>query len=279
MTLRKIGLVVIFSFCLCSLCLAKPEAFPFLAQAVKDKVNVRAGENVNFEKLCQISPTDKVLVVGKNYAWYKIELPTSCPIYISKKYIRECDAHLGEVLAKDVNLRAKPNINASVLGRVTLGDKIYILEESADWYKIEPTQKTYGWVSEDMLTFQSQNVSSYKDNKQLPQKIREYEAQKSSNTPLAKETQESHLTVQKKEEQETFIKTEGILEKRMTAEADPIQYLISENHVPAYFVEGPQDIIREFVNHRVTVEGMVNFKLKEQYPYPVLTIKRIQFVL
>ncbi|MDP8211874.1 MAG: SH3 domain-containing protein [Candidatus Zapsychrus exili] len=94
MILRRIILSIIILF-LCSgaygadasLSASGQNIFPFVAEPTKDSVNVRAGQSVNFEKLCKVSIGEEVFVVGSQYSWYKIKLPNRAISFVSKKYI------------------------------------------------------------------------------------------------------------------------------------------------------------------------------------------------
>src|SRR3989338_1380173 len=68
---------------------AAQESFPFLAEAINERVNVRAGQSQNFEKLCQLEKGEEVIVVGKDFSWYKIQLPSRTHVYVSDKYRSE----------------------------------------------------------------------------------------------------------------------------------------------------------------------------------------------
>ena len=49
------------------------EFFPFVAQINTDEINVRAGQSTNFEKICTVKKSEKLIVVDKSFSWYKIE--------------------------------------------------------------------------------------------------------------------------------------------------------------------------------------------------------------
>ena len=49
---------------------AAQESFPFLAEAINERVNVRAGQSQNFEKLCQLEKGEKSL------SWARISAGT-----------------------------------------------------------------------------------------------------------------------------------------------------------------------------------------------------------
>jgi len=124
---------------------------PFLAESTGDHVNVRAGQSANFEKLCQLSKGEEVVIFGKEYSWYKIQLPLSAKSFVSKDYVQFLGLNAGGITATDVNIRAGAGIHHTILGRLAKGDQIYIREEFDEWYRIEPVAKSYGWVSQKLL--------------------------------------------------------------------------------------------------------------------------------
>ena len=85
---------------------AAQEFFPFLGEITANKVNVRAGQSVNFEKLCSLEAGDQVIVIEKNFSWYKIRLPECAESYVSAKYIQLLDGHFGEISGDRVNIRS-----------------------------------------------------------------------------------------------------------------------------------------------------------------------------
>ena len=81
-------MVLAVAFLVPVLAFAAQESFPFLAQAINERVNVRAGQSQNFEKLYQLEKGEEVVVVGKDFSWYKVQLPPGTYVYISDKYVR-----------------------------------------------------------------------------------------------------------------------------------------------------------------------------------------------
>ena len=74
---------------------ADQESFPFLAESTGDHVNVRAGQSANFEQLCQLSKGEEVAIVGKEYSWYKIQLPSHAKSFVSNKFVEFIDDQNG----------------------------------------------------------------------------------------------------------------------------------------------------------------------------------------
>ena len=54
---------------------AVPEEFPILGEVTSDAVSIRAGQSASFEKIGQLKTGDQVVVMAKDYGWYKIKLP------------------------------------------------------------------------------------------------------------------------------------------------------------------------------------------------------------
>src|SRR5208283_3713614 len=109
------------------------EHFPFLAQVIKESVNVRAGPNTNFEKIDKLNKGSRVVVLGRSYEWYKIQpLPTT-KAYIRSDYLRvNAGSNVAEVIGDRVNVRASANSNAASLGELRKGILVKILQTTQD---------------------------------------------------------------------------------------------------------------------------------------------------
>lgn len=119
---------------------------PFTGQAKADNVNVRAGGSQNFEILCKVNKDDLLFVLDEADGWYKITLPESAACYVWKDFI-EINAKGGFSKVSNLNLRARPNTQSSVMGQLAKGDAVTILNEDVQgWYQISPPENSYGWV-------------------------------------------------------------------------------------------------------------------------------------
>ena len=92
--------------------------FPYTAEAVSDRVNIRAGENNNFEIVATLSKGDRVIVTGKSFSWFKVRLPEDAKAFIKSEYAHLITPEVAEVTADRVNVRAAPNTNAAILVQV-----------------------------------------------------------------------------------------------------------------------------------------------------------------
>ena len=226
----------LFLLCFTSTALAKQESFPFLSTVIKDNVNLRAGQNTNFERLCQLKQGDELVVVEKSYSWYKVRLPASASIYVSAQYIKLVGANIGEIMAKDINLRAGANVERTVVGKVTLTDKIRILKQEGEWYKIEPPWDSFGWISEDFISFKSKDVSA-----RQPKPVVVMEAKVEPVSDQTSPHPQENLTG-------TIQITEDATRQR--------QYRILLDDQTSLALEGFEQVLPEFVDARVVVSGV-----------------------
>ena len=124
------------------------EHFPFLAQVIKESVNVRAGPNTNFEKIDKLNKGSKVVVLGRDYEWYKIQpLPTT-RAYIRSDYLKIIKGEgLALVLGDNVNIRCSANSEAASLGEVKKGTLVRVLQEKEEGEAGKaPKAVSPGWV-------------------------------------------------------------------------------------------------------------------------------------
>lgn len=115
-------------------------------------LRVRAGASTSSAILGHLYTGAKVDITGESGNWYKINYNGSSA-YISKDYVKksndsnsdnnnnnnvEVTASKGEVINAEVGLRVRSeaSTSSSVLGHVYTGDKVDIIGESGNWYKI-----------------------------------------------------------------------------------------------------------------------------------------------
>ncbi len=241
---------------------AEQESFPFLAAITKNDVNVRAGMSVNFEKLCQLNKGDQVVVLERTLNWYKIKLPIAAGSYVSQKYIHSLDGKTGEVMVNNLNVRAGPGDQYSVLGRLSKGAKVYFVSVKNGWWRIEPPlEGSYGWVSKDFLSFKSRDVSAYKDP-----------------TALARENTSSPDKKAVSPDSATPVKSVGYL-TLLPAEQSPFGYgLKLDDKITCYLV-GMENIFSEFKDSKVTVEGVVKQPAGKEVALPIIDVSQIELIL
>ena len=264
MTWKVSSLFLVFTG-LCFVAHAGSPKPPFLGVVAADKVNVRAGQNENFERLCQLKKDEEVLVVDQVYGWYKIKLPPSAKSYIINKYIALETDTIGKVTADRVNIRAGSGVNSTSLGQIKQGEKVQILEKLEGWYKILPIEESYGWIVNEFISFKSKDISGYLSKEKV---LRE----EAAHQPIVSVEAPSPPPEPK------AISLVGFIKPEETLNLDKVHYKIVVEGEPTY-IEGMDGMLGDFVDCKVKVEGALQESFKDQKSYPVVVASKIQLVL
>ena len=260
---------------------AAQESFPFLAQAINERVNVRAGQSQNFEKLYQLEKGEEVVVVGKDFSWYKVQLPPGTYVYISDKYVRLANSMEGEIIGDRVNVRSSAKVESAILGQVEKGSRVRVLEKIPGWYKIAPPAQVFGWVADGLVKFKSRDITAYRP------KGKEVEREGSPAGPPgpgseASETSQAlqPVTPAVASANSQKVSVTGVL-RLLPPRQDNIDvsYELLIRNKPAYFIQGPRAMLDDFARYTVTTDGAVNADLEKQFLRPVLNVARVQLVL
>lgn len=136
----------VLSIFLISACLAT-FVYPYDQVTVtRDGINVRTDSTVNSQSLGYLNKGERLDMLGQNFEWVKVRLPRRFTCYASSGYVKKITDAMGKVTASSLNLRDKPSLDSSVLGKVQKGDRLIILEEIEGWYKVEGYPYLSGWV-------------------------------------------------------------------------------------------------------------------------------------
>ncbi len=271
-------LLSLFFFAACAGTFAHAQAeFPYLAQVTEDNVNVRAGQAVSFESLGQLSKGAELVVVGKEYGWYKIKLPDAFKCFLSAKYVRLHNGNIGEITASRVNVRAGAGEKFTILGQLAKGTLVRVRNKADDWYEIEPLEGTYGWITEEFVQFKSKTIPPVKVV-QIPS--RNIYAQKKAieAEARAKEEAQKAAAAPEKKKKEVFTVSGKIEQVDENDFCQEFRYKLVSGGITRYFLRAPDHILTQFSPYDVKIEGEVDTQNK-QYPQPVLNVSRITFIL
>ncbi len=233
------------------------EHFPFLAQVIKESVNVRAGPNTNFEKIDKLSKGSRVVVLGRSYEWYKIQPLSTTKAYIRSDYLNIIKGgNLAVVLGDNVNIRCSARSEAASLGEVKKGTLVKVLEEVGEttgkvqktgnfgWCRLAPVAGTAAWIHQDFLKEISADVPAPK-------------AVPSGVSP--------------------WISMRGTVEALVNPQADAHYEIVLDNKSVFYLQDIPR--ISFFCNMVVDVEGAIVPDPQKKLMYPLLRINKIALVL
>lgn len=250
---------------------AEPDIFPFAGVVNADTVNIRAGQSRSFEVLGELKKGAQAVVVQKSYSWYKIKLPNHARCYVYRKLVTFLRDQIGEVKGNSVNIRARADLNAAIIGQLNDMTKVKIVETLDEWYRIEPVEGIYGWVREDLIDFQSRNVPP-PVMVQLPTR----------NVYAIKRQQEEELKAAEAkrlaEEQARKITIKGtVVLLKSPSPASDVRHQITGDEGKVFYLMGYRSVLDGFLNHRVQIEGLPQEEITGDHP--VLLVTRVALVL
>jgi SH3-like domain-containing protein len=238
-------LVIITFFVLCEPAFAQAR-FPFTGETVSDRVHVRAGQNNNFESVALLSKGTELVVLGKNFSWYKVFLPEGAKAFVKSGYVKLLTADIAEVLVDHLNVRSGPNTEATTLGQLKQGQKFFIDQIQGDWIRIKPVEGVYGWVNETLLVFKNESVSGKVG------KTPDVVAAAREQEKRAQEARQSAKTALLKKFSNDIVECSGVL---VSSEGAVKDYKILHDKVTVCYVDGPQPVLNQYVGSSVSVRG------------------------
>ncbi|MFA5087453.1 MAG: SH3 domain-containing protein [Candidatus Omnitrophota bacterium] len=272
-------LTLSFFFLLWCCVLHGQEQFPFLGEITAKKVNVRAGQNENFEKINTLPAGEEVVVVDKSYSWYKIKLPLGSDAYVHSSYIKLLSNDIGEVRGNRVNIRAGAGPNFSVLGQLRKGTKLRLEGKEQEWFKIEPLEGIYGWVSDQFVSFKNKEIPAARvvsapiKNIYRLKKIAETQDQGAGGPESGPESPAAALEIKP-------VVVSGILvpaEEHLSFQGIYHKLIVNEQSV--YYLLGPKNVMDRFAQSKVNIEGRIRTTSAAVSPSPVIIISKITFQL
>lgn len=100
-----------------------------------------------------IDNADDLELVSEDAPWSVVNSNNGLPVWVSKNFIAK-DRNQGTVTGSSVNARSVPLVTSgSVVGRLNRGERVEILDERKDWYRVMSPKRFRGWVkTSDLLT-------------------------------------------------------------------------------------------------------------------------------
>ena len=263
------------------------ERFPFIGVVTPASVNVRAGQNENFEKVGLVSQGDKVVVVDRSFSWYKIKLPATADSYVSAEFVKELSRNIGKISANRLNIRAGKGLNYSVVGQLEENQLVRILKKDEEWFKIEPIDKSYGWILAEYVQFQSEKIPPPRQV-EIPDApgeppttkrvtisdiFRKAAQPSESSEPAAPEPAVEEPAPSPVE----LIQVSGMLTMLGEPVTPNVRHQIIMDDKTEYYLLGYRRIIDGFINQKVSIEGVLQKDVKAVKP--VLLVTKIKLYL
>ncbi|MCZ7649335.1 MAG: SH3 domain-containing protein [Planctomycetota bacterium] len=117
-------------------------AQPVWGQVSAWRLNVRTGPSNSFGIVTTLKGGDYIHVYGQVGSWLEIDWPDDSPAWISRSFL-DPD---GTVRGDRVRVRARGTLEAPVLREVNRGEKLRIVGESGDWYKVAPPADAHAFI-------------------------------------------------------------------------------------------------------------------------------------
>ena len=141
---------------------------------VNGALNVRSGAGTSYSVIGSLSNGAKVEIVETSGSWYKIKYGSGYG-YVSKDYVTVSSTSNSDSSSNNntsatttqtgtikvngaLNVRSGAGTSYSVIGSLSNGAKVEIVETSGSWYKIK-YGSGYGYVSKDYVTVSSSSNS------------------------------------------------------------------------------------------------------------------------
>ena len=240
---------------------------PGQATVVAENLNVRGQATVHSEAITQLNPGDTVTVVeqinreksdpGDASQWAKIEYPDKADVWVHTAYV---DRNTMTVTADELNLRAGPGENYSVVGSVTKGTQLREVLTEGNWMKIAAPHGAYAFVAAMYLQQQAPRPSAPPVTVETPIKMPGPET--NAATPTIASTEETPATAADLASNEPEEPTTTPSTDLMTVESPTLQPTdsapVTEPTPPA---QPPPPRV-------VTHEGVVKATLSIQAPTP-----------
>lgn len=219
------------------------QTFPFMGRVKAKDINLRVDSTVSAPVICQLREGDRLEVVAELYEWYKVRLPKYAPAYIHKDLVVLVNTNTATVIKDKINIRLLPGESAPIIGRLAMGEAVNILEFRRDWYKIQPTQNSFGWINKKFV------------EKSFLQEV----------AVLSPPHPQEKLVSEKQVYAET-ITLEGILQPYGRVFKREATHKIIDSNKKTYLLKGNTVMLNSLTHLKVKVSGRIVSPPKAKYP-------------
>jgi SH3-like domain-containing protein len=141
--------------------------FPYMGRITGKGINVRAAPRTDSDLMYQLEQGMDIVVIAEDGDWCRIKAKDASTAWMHKSVVKD-----GLVIKDNVNVRARPDLNSSPLGKLNEGDSFVALKEVEDWIEIEmPVGMGYS-VSKKFVKYLCP-VDEYRDYLDREKKVKE----------------------------------------------------------------------------------------------------------
>lgn len=216
-------------------------------RVIVPKLYLRAGPNRNFEVLKELKKGDILKSVEEKYGWTRVVLPDDVPLYIYRQMVA-VSGDRAVVVKNRVNVRARPNLNSTVVGQVNKGDTLTVIGMEAEWIKIRPPSGFTGWVKSEYVEKWEYTPSiKSQEEEEKKEEIVVIEDQREMESP-----EEEELGLQQPEPGYQIF-TGKISEVGKILGRKSKYKLKTEGGI--YYLRGDENLILKYLGREATIEG------------------------
>ncbi len=281
------------------------EKYVFLGAVNVNNLNLRAGPNKNYYSFLQLMRDDILIILDREYDWYKVQLPPKANCYVKTDLLK---LYKEKVVSRvdNLNIHCKPGLNYTVVGQLQKGEVAYYKSFGSDWIKIYPTKKTYGWVYYkyiDRIKEAIKNgVSLHKRSYSYPENIQREVSSSEENLPYAfKDNQsttvklstadksnvvkdktgdslENNISLKKNQElSDNKVKVRGYVKDSGFIIYRPGTHKLEDDLGNLlYYLKSYEYNLNQYKNNKVEIEGVK--KLIGYYKNPIIVVSKIKYV-
>jgi uncharacterized protein YraI len=110
------------------------------------RVNLRAGAALTFEVVHQVQQGQPLIARSFEGEWVEVVPPEGCSVWVHRDFIED-----GRVSAADLNVRAGPGSNYSVVGSIPRGTTVESISEHGEWLQTKPFPGCTFWISKEFV--------------------------------------------------------------------------------------------------------------------------------
>ncbi|MCK5492646.1 MAG: SH3 domain-containing protein, partial [Candidatus Omnitrophica bacterium] len=119
-----------------------------------------------------LNEDETVEVLKESRDWIKILLPKRFKGFVSSEYVKRISKVKGMVTASQLNLRIKPSLESSVIGKIKKKSELKLLRQNNDWYKISVYPYANGWVHKKFLVKSDTEKPTSNSSQDIQNKIK-----------------------------------------------------------------------------------------------------------
>ncbi|HZZ41970.1 MAG TPA: hypothetical protein VFE58_03470 [Tepidisphaeraceae bacterium] len=119
-----------------------------------DAVAVHSGPGENYYPTAHLDKGASVTVLGVKFEWLKILPPDGSFSYVAKQYIEKTGDTTGKATRANVNVRVGSTLTplkATIQCQLQTDDKVEILGEAEEYYKIKPPAGAYLYINKQYV--------------------------------------------------------------------------------------------------------------------------------